>query len=126
MPPPRGEPPRGDGGPFPGREVLAGLDKLLEHRVRLGIAVLLSRADALSFTRLRELLGETDGNLGANLRRLEDAGYVAVRKEFVDRKPVSWYALTEAGRGALAEHVRALERIARAAALAPEGGAGSA
>lgn len=119
MPPQRGEPPGGNGEPIPGREVLAGLDRLLEHRVRLGIGVLLSRADALSFTRLRELLGETDGNLGANLRRLEDAGYVAVRKEFVDRKPVSWYALTPAGRGALAEHVRALERIARAAALPP-------
>lgn len=117
MPPRRPEP------PAPGGDVLDdldGLDKLLEHRVRLGTAVLLSRADALSFTRLRGLLGETDGSLGAHLRRLEDAGYIAVAKEFVDRKPVSWYSLTAAGRAALAAHVRALERIARAAAVPPE------
>jgi len=119
VPPKRGEPPVGAAEAIPGREVLDGLDKLLEHRVRLAIAVLLSRADALSFSRLRELLGETDGNLGANLRRLEDAGYLAVTKEFLDRKPISWYALTAAGRAALASHVRALERITRAAAVAP-------
>ena len=125
MPPERGEPPAGAAGPILGREVLDGLDKLLEHRVRLGIAVLLSRADALSFSRLRALLGETDGNLGANLRRMEDAGYLAVTKEFIDRKPVSWYALTAAGRAALAAHVRALERITRAAAVAPGEGGGA-
>lgn len=98
---------------------LDGLDRLLEHRVRLAVCVLLSRADALSFTRLKGLTGETDGNLGANLRRLEDAGYLTVDKEFVDRKPVSWYALTESGRTALAGHVRALERLTRAADVPP-------
>lgn len=96
---------------------LDGLDRLLEHRVRLAICVLLSRADALSFTRLKRLTGETDGNLGANLRRLEDAAYLTVDKEFVDRKPVSWYSLTDVGRAALAGHVEALERLTRPAAI---------
>ena len=41
--------------------------------MRLAIAVLLSRWDRLSFTRLRELTGETDGSLGAHMRRLEEA-----------------------------------------------------
>jgi DNA-binding PadR family transcriptional regulator len=96
-----------------------GLDRLLEHRVRLAICVLLSRADALSFARLKALLGETDGSLGANLGRLEAAGYLTVDKEFVDRKPVSWYSLTGNGRAALTGHVRALERLTRAAAVGP-------
>ena len=52
------------------------LDALLQHRSRLGAMVLLSGADAISFSRLRALLDETDGNLGAQLRKLEDAGYV--------------------------------------------------
>lgn len=92
-------------------DALEGLDRLLEHRVRLAICVLLSRHDAVSFSRLKELLGETDGNLGANLRRVEEAGYLRVVKEFVDRKPVTWYSLTTAGRRALARHIQALERI---------------
>lgn len=90
------------------RRGLEALDRLLEQRVRLVLCVLLSRYDRLSFPRLKELTGETDGNLGAHLRRLEDEGYVRVRKEFVDRKPVTWYALTPTGRRALESHVEAL------------------
>ncbi len=87
---------------------LEAIDRLLEHRVRLAICVLLTRYDRLSFSRLKELTGESDGSLGAHLRRLEDERYVTVKKEFVERKPVSWYRLTAAGRKALAAHLDAL------------------
>ena len=93
------------------REGLGRIDRLLEHRVRLAIAVLLTRWDKLSFSRLRELTGETDGSLGAHLRRMEGAGYLTVDKEFVERKPVSWYALAPAGRAALSGHLAALEEL---------------
>ena len=93
------------------RAGLGRIDRLLEHRVRLAVAVLLTRWDRLSFSRLRELTGETDGSLGAHLRRMEDAGYLTVDKEFVQRKPVSWYALAPAGRVALTDHLAALEEL---------------
>ena len=95
---------------------LQRLDALLQHRSRLGAMVLLSGAD-LSFTRLRELLEETDGNLGAQLRKLEDAGYVSVKKEFVERKPVSWYSLTKTGATALKRHLAAMENLIRSASV---------
>src|SRR5438876_12282724 len=38
-----------------------GLDRLLEHRTRLAICVLLVRHDAISFSRFKELFDETDG-----------------------------------------------------------------
>jgi DNA-binding MarR family transcriptional regulator len=90
---------------------LAGLDSVLEHRSRLAASVLLSRADQLSFSRLKQLLGESDGNLGAQLRKLEDAGFISVRKAYQDRRPVSWYRLTAAGRQALVAHLEALSRL---------------
>src|SRR5919106_1772618 len=86
-------------------DVLAGLNPVLQHRSRVAAVVLLSRHGRLSFSRLRQLLDETDGNLGAQLRKLEEAGYLEVRKEFVERKPVSWYELTLRGRRALMEHL---------------------
>ena len=58
---------------------------------------------------MKLLLQETDGNLGAQLRKLEDAGYASVTKEFAERKPVSWYAITASGRRALKDHLAALE-----------------
>lgn len=94
---------------------IESLDPLLQHRTRLGACVLLSDADAMSFSRLKELLGETDGNLGAQLRKLEDAGYVKVKKEFLERRPVSWYALTAEGRKALKSHLSAMEALIRSA-----------
>lgn len=87
------------------------LNPVFEHRMRLAAGVLLSRSDALSFSRLKELLGATDGNLGAQMHKLEEANFVAVRKEFRQRKPVTWYTLTPEGRRALREHLSALETL---------------
>jgi DNA-binding PadR family transcriptional regulator len=86
-------------------------DPVLEHRVRLAACVLLSRADEMSFGRFKELLEQTDGNLGAQLRKLEDSGYVALRRVFEDRRPVTWYRLTAPGRRALMRHLKHLQKI---------------
>jgi DNA-binding PadR family transcriptional regulator len=87
---------------------LDGFQKILGHRSRLGICALLARNDELAFSRLKELLAEKDGSLGAHLRRLEDEGFVIVRKEFQDRKPISWYRLTKKGRQRLEVHLTTL------------------
>ena len=102
---------------------LAGFDKLLEHRVRLGACVLLSRNDRLSFVRLRELLGETDGSLGAHMRKLEDEGYVKANKAYEGRKPVTWYALSKSGRDSLRNHLDTLRALMEGdAEVTPQGG----
>lgn len=90
---------------------LEGFDRLLEHRVRLSVLVLASKTDALSFSRFKELLGETDGSLGTHLRKLEDAGYLNVRKAFHNRKPVTWYSLSNTGKKALKGHLQSLDRL---------------
>jgi len=92
-------------------KALDALDPALEHRVRLAIAVLLARHGEISFAAFKQQLQLTDGNLGAQLRRLEDDGYLALRRDFVERKPVTWYALTAIGRKALQKHLRALQAV---------------
>ena len=96
--------------------LLDDADPVFEHRARLAICVLLSKADQISFSRFKEALQQTDGNLGAQLRRLEDEKYVALRREFHDRKPVTWYHLTSTGRKALMRHLGYLERLIAQAA----------
>ena len=90
---------------------LAALNGLLEHRVRLAVCVLLSANDALSFTRLKQALGETDGNLGAHLRKLEDAEYVTAEKTFRSRRPVTWCHLTTLGRSQLKQQIDGLMQL---------------
>lgn len=92
-------------------EELRLLNGLLEHRVRLAICVLLSKHDAMSFSRLREILGETDGSLGAHLRKLEDAGHLEAERTYLKRRPVTWYRLSAAGRLQLKQHLEALTQL---------------
>jgi len=98
-------------GETPDGGLLDASDPVLEHRVRLATCVLLSSAGEISFSRFKELLQQTDGNLGAQLRKLEDAGYVSLRKVFQERKPVTWYRLTGPGRQALGKYLQHLQRL---------------
>ena len=84
------------------------LDPVLESRVRVGVLALLANGDTVDFTRLREELGVTDGNLATHLKRLEEARYVRMRKSFVGRKPHTAYVVMPAGRTALEHHVELL------------------
>jgi DNA-binding MarR family transcriptional regulator len=93
---------------------VAELNETIHQPVRLRIMaalVSLEPADEVDFTYLRDLLEVTDGNLGAHLRKLEEAGYIAVNKIFVERKPRTFVAATAAGRRVFQEHVIALESI---------------
>src|SRR3546814_4296013 len=100
-------------------DVLDGFDPVLEHRVRLAVSVLLARHGEISFARLKQQLSLTDGNLGAQLRRLEDDADIALRTAFVERKPVTWNRMTAKGRRALDRHLAALQGMI--AAVAPSG-----
>jgi DNA-binding MarR family transcriptional regulator len=93
---------------------MANLNEIIHQPVRLRIMaalVTLSTEDEVDFTTLRELLDVTDGNLGAHLRKLEEAGYIAVKKIFVERKPRTYVSATAEGRMVFNEHVAALELI---------------
>ncbi|MGB0075268.1 MAG: transcriptional regulator [Terracidiphilus sp.] len=90
---------------------LPDLNPVVHGKLRLALLTLLTGVDEAEFTWLREKTGATDGNLGAQLLKLEEAGYVNVEKKFVQRKPQSLYRMTEAGRAALTEYVRALRML---------------
>ena len=61
----------------------------------------LERASAsLDFAMLKAVSGATDGNLGAHIRTLQEAGYVEVTKEAVGGRTRTWVELTSAGRRA--------------------------
>jgi DNA-binding MarR family transcriptional regulator len=87
------------------------IDELLQSRVRLAVVAYLASAGEADFTVIRDTIRTTDGNASVHLRKLEDAGYVAAQKRFVERKPQTRYALTERGRQALLDYVAHLESL---------------
>jgi DNA-binding HxlR family transcriptional regulator len=90
---------------------LPELNPVIHGKLRLAVLSLLMTVEEAEFTWLRARTGSTDGNLGGQLAKLEEAGYVAVEKKFVKRKPQTLYRMTEAGRQALAEYVQALKQL---------------
>lgn len=93
---------------------MANLDEIIHQPVRLRLMaalVAIKSGESAEFTFLRDLLDVTDGNLGAHLHRLEEAGYVEITKAFVDRKPRTFISITSRGRTVFKAHVAALEEI---------------
>lgn len=82
------------------------------NRLRIMAALnVLAPRKQLEFTRLRALVQTTDGNLGAHLETLAQAGYVAIDKQFVGKKPQTRVRITGDGRRAFAEHVAYLRAL---------------
>ncbi len=93
---------------------LPTLDPVIHAQPRLRVTVALAALDAgdqITFPRLQQLMGMTAGNLSTHLRKLEDAGYVAVTKTHRRRTPVTYIALTRTGRRALEDYTAALHAL---------------
>ncbi len=87
------------------------LDPIIHVRVRLGIVSALAVEESLTFNELKERLDTSDGNLSVHARRLEEAGYVKIRKSFKGRIPRTDYRLTDAGRRALQRYLDHMEAL---------------
>ena len=66
---------------------------------------------SVPFTRLKELLGVTDGNLASHIKALEKAGYILITKQFINKKPNTQYAASTKGKLAFKKHLEALEKL---------------
>lgn len=87
------------------------LDDVIHGRLRLGIMAYLADAEVAEFTELKAVLDATQGNLSIHLRKLEEAGYVAIDKSFVNRKPLTRVRMTPKGRKAFAAYLEAIAKL---------------
>jgi DNA-binding MarR family transcriptional regulator len=87
------------------------LDKLVHQPTRLELFAYLYRHGESSFGDLTDGLDLTEGNLSSHLQRMEDAGAVAINKEFVDKRPHTTAVLTDEGEAMFEEHVQQLETL---------------
>jgi DNA-binding MarR family transcriptional regulator len=93
---------------------MESFDEIIHQSTRLKIMsalMALSAGDSLDFSSLIKMLNLSDGNLGAHIQKLEEAGYIAVQKTFVDRKPRTFLQATSKGKHRFEEHVKALKAI---------------
>lgn len=89
------------------------IDDVIHSRIRTAIMAVLISVEEAEFTYIRDKVNATDGNLSVHLKKLEDNNYISVTKEFVERKPISRYKITDTGRKAFADYIQKLESIIR-------------
>lgn len=90
------------------------IPEAFQTKLRLAILSALLTGEK-NFRELKKITEATDGNLGAQLKKLEEAGYITVSKTFVNRKPQTNCTMTEFGRRQFREYVEMLERLFRQA-----------
>lgn len=85
--------------------MLKELNPLIHSQLRLAIMTLLLSVDEAEFTYIKEKTNATAGNISVQLDKLQAAGYIEIRKEFVGKKTRTSCRMTEAGRAAYEEYI---------------------
>jgi len=87
------------------------IDDVIHSRIRTTVMAVLVSVEEAEFNYLKEKVNATDGNLSVHLKKLEEAGYVSVKKVFIERKPVSKYKITSKGFKAFENYIKKFENI---------------
>ena len=97
-------------------DILTSTHALLADRVRLTImATLAAATEPMEFSELLDALNLTKGNLSGHSQRLEEAGLIQVKKEFVGRKPRTSYLCTNLGRREVRNYLSMVEQLLKQA-----------
>ena len=90
---------------------LTEIDRVIHEPARLLLVATLSVVESTDFLFLMNQTKLTRGNLSSHLSKLEAAGYVEIKKEFVEKIPRTLLRLTEEGRNAFVEYRQKMQRV---------------
>jgi DNA-binding MarR family transcriptional regulator len=90
---------------------LADIDQVIHASARLMVLTYLYVVESADFVFLKNMTGLTWGNLSTHLTKLEEAGYIAINKEFKGKKPHTTISLTKQGRTAFREYKTSLQQV---------------
>jgi DNA-binding MarR family transcriptional regulator len=90
---------------------IQNIDKIIHEPARLLLMAHLFVVESADYLFLQRQTGLTWGNMSSHLRKLENAGYVAVEKEFIDKKPHTTLKLTDKGRRAFQEYRKSMKQV---------------
>lgn len=91
--------------------LINNINKLFDHRIRLGIMSVLVVNEYADFNTLKELLAVTDGNLASHAKILEKHEFITIEKSFIGKKTNTKYYATKLGIAEFKKHITALENI---------------
>ena len=87
------------------------LNKAFDSRVRLGLMSILSVNEWISYKEVKNLLDLTDGNLASHVHALEKINFLEIKKQFIGKKPLTTYRITQICKNAFKDHISGLEKL---------------
>lgn len=84
------------------------LDPILSSTIRLSVVSFLYSYGEAEFTLIKRKTGASDGNLSRHLSKLEENGFITVRKVFKGKKPVTYQSLSDKGRISFLNYIQHL------------------
>ena len=87
------------------------IDRVIHAPARLMLMTYLYEVESVDFIFLMRLTGLTWGNLSSHLSTLEEAEYVHIEKEFIQKKSHTMVNLTDKGRQAFRDYKRLLLQV---------------
>ena len=90
---------------------IQNIDKIIHEPARLIIVAHLFVVESADFLFLQRQTRLKWGNTSSHLRKLENAGYVAVEKEFINKKPHTTLKLTKEGREAIQKYRKNMKPV---------------
>ena len=90
---------------------IADIDRLVHEPARLMILAILYVVESADFLFLMHQTGLTRGNLSSHMSKLEAAGYIDIKKEFVGKIPRTLLRLTDKGREAFQTYRQELIQV---------------
>jgi len=85
-------------------ESFLALDRVVHEPARLVILTVLAQAEDVEFRFLERVSGLTKGNLSSHISKLEEAGYIVVKKFFRGKVPATSLKITRSGRSVLKKY----------------------
>ena len=90
---------------------IENIDKIVHEPGRLIILLHLYNVEKVDFNNLMKQTGLSKGNLSSHLSKLEEAGYIDIEKEFIEKIPHTLLALTETGRQAFRDYRQVILKL---------------
>ncbi len=87
------------------------LDRIIHEPARFLIMTYLYVVESADFLFLMNQTGLTRGNLSSHLTKLEEAGYINVQKEFVNKMPRTILSLNAQGRVAFDDYRKQMKQV---------------
>lgn len=91
--------------------LLLGLDKTIHEPARLMIIAYLSVVESADFIFLMTQIGLTQGNLSFHLSKLEESGYLVIKKQFISKRPHTMLSITDKGHQSLKKYLKTMKNL---------------